>query len=216
MKLELQLLAGQGFVKFSAGSGARHALEIARSIGDVASLPGIAEVQALTPRQIEMTEKSSYSGNFGRGTFPLHTDMAHWHVPPRYFLLRCVRPVEGVYTTFLHTHELFHAEDADTMNRSLFRPRRRIDGRLTMLRLYSGGIYRWDSLFIQPINARAEALRQRITQCIDASALQHVALENFNECILVDNWMTLHGRTAVPPHGISRRIDRVYLSNVTR
>lgn len=216
MKLEVQLLAGQGFVKFSPGSGVSHALEIAKSIGEVASFPGIPEVQTLAPRQIEMTEKSSYSGNFGTGPFPLHTDMAHWHMPPRYFLLRCVVPVEGVYTTFLHTHELFCAEDADTMNRSLFRPRRRIDGRLTMLRLNSGGICRWDSLFIQPINARAEALRQRISQRIDTSSPRHVALENFNECILVDNWMTLHGRTAVPPHGISRRIDRVYLSNITR
>jgi len=216
MDLEFQRLDEQGFVKFSVASGVTQTLEIARSIGDVALLPGIAEVQTLTPKQAEMTEKSSYSGNFGTGPFPLHTDMAHWHTPPRYFLLRCVRPAEGVYTTFLHARKLFHAEADDTMNRSLFRPRRRIDGRLTILRLNSGGMYRWDSLFIQPINDRAEALRQRIAQRIDVCSPLHVALEESNECIVVDNWKTLHGRTAVPPQCMSRRLDRVYLSNITR
>src|SRR6185436_2134964 len=41
---------------------------------------------------------NTYSGIFGLGRFPFHTDLAHWPVPPRYLVLRCIRGYEDVPT----------------------------------------------------------------------------------------------------------------------
>ena len=59
-------------------------------LGVVVRLPGVSEVQTLTPRRIEHSPPNTYSGNFGTREFPLHTDLAHWFEPPRFFALRCV------------------------------------------------------------------------------------------------------------------------------
>ncbi|MGO4910705.1 hypothetical protein ACEN2J_20760, partial [Pseudorhodobacter sp. W20_MBD10_FR17] len=45
-------------------------------------------VQALVPRS--EAAPNSYSGIYGLGHFPFHSDLAHWRTPPRYLLLRCV------------------------------------------------------------------------------------------------------------------------------
>src|SRR5881396_827254 len=50
---------------------------------------GIPTVQTLRPRLVDESLTNQYSGRYGLGEFPLHTDLAHWARPPRYFLLRC-------------------------------------------------------------------------------------------------------------------------------
>src|SRR2546423_858394 len=69
--------------------------EVARSAGRLvnveALLPGsgIPSVQVLHPRPQAEAPRNQYSGTFGLGEFPLHTDLAHWSRPPRYLMLRC-------------------------------------------------------------------------------------------------------------------------------
>ena len=214
MQIDLRALAQNGFVKFSCDSSTDGTLNIADAIGSVASPAGIPMIQTLMPRKAESVQRSSYSGNFGLGDFPLHTDLAHWHVPPRFFLLRCVQPADHVHTTFVKAAELFRCEDHITLRRSLFRPRRRLDGRLTMLRLYDRGAYRWDELFIQPMNSIASELQTRIASRISNMLVQKVAFESAKDCIVVDNWNVLHGRSAVSGIGRCRVVERVYLSAV--
>src|SRR5262245_32192863 len=45
-------------------------------------------VQHLIPRA--SSTPNTYSGIYGLDRFPFHTDLAHWRMPPRYLLLRCV------------------------------------------------------------------------------------------------------------------------------
>ena len=62
---------------------------------------GIPTVQTLKPRTERQAPKSHYSGIFGLDEFPLHTDLAHWAMPPRYFMLRCIHGSPDVTTKLL-------------------------------------------------------------------------------------------------------------------
>ena len=207
-------LQTHGFVCFASTFPSKSTIDVAQSIGEVMNISGIAAVQVLIPRQSKGLEKSSYSGMYGTNSFPLHTDMAHWHVPPRYFLLRCIEPTKDVLTCFARSGDIFGPEAELTLKRALFRPRRRLDGRLTCFRLREGECYRWDSAFIQPVNALASELRSRILERIANAQLKTVCLAKTGDCILVDNWKTLHGRSGIPRDAARRCIERVYLNSV--
>ena len=57
-------------------------------LGTVVQVQGLAEIQELKPRLQTEASPNIYSGNYGYGRFPLHTDLAHWCIPPRYLVLR--------------------------------------------------------------------------------------------------------------------------------
>jgi L-asparagine oxygenase len=82
-------------------------LEVAAAFGRVVDIErvlpgsGIPVVQSLKPRKHEEVSQHQYSGHCGFGAFPLHSDLAHWTFPPRYFLLRCVTGAEDVFTRIL-------------------------------------------------------------------------------------------------------------------
>src|SRR5690349_10501628 len=107
--LKIGEVTSNGFVRLSTNPS-MSTLEVARLLGQVIHLDGIAEVQRLSPTFSENVEKNRYSGLYGTQPFPLHTDLAHWHVPPRYFLLRCLEPAKQVSTQFLHSREVLGPE----------------------------------------------------------------------------------------------------------
>lgn len=202
-----------GFVRLSTRLSLT-TLEIAESLGTVLSLEGIAKVQSLVPRHAEEVEKNRYSGLYGTHAFPLHTDLAHWHIPPRYFLLRCVEPAENVPTNFVHSSDVLAFEADSILKRALFRPRRRQDGRLTCLRLRERECFRWDPTFLEPINTLAIELRARILDRIAKVPRRSIAFAAAGECVVVDNWKTLHSRAEVPSDGMHRKLERVYLETL--
>ncbi len=181
-------------------------------LGKIAHVPGALAVQNLVPSESKEKEASSYSGNFGMGEFPFHTDLAHWYKPPRFLLLRCIVPSSEVFTSVLASEPLFSKENKNDLRRSLFRPRRRLDGRLSALRLFEKNFYRWDTLFLKPINNLAKSLQSRIEEKIMESSPHKVALEKAGDCVLIDNWNVFHARSAIPLRAENRKIERVYLS----
>ena len=218
MSIDQRSLEKYGYVRFSCNSRRRlqSTLEVAHSIGEVLVPPGVPIVQTLTPSRAEDKEASSYSGNYGMDEFPLHTDMAHWYVPPPYLLLRCIRPAEQVCTTIVSIRNIVDAEDPEIFKRALFRPRRRLDGRLSIFRLYDRGIFRWDQLFVLPINTRAKELQARIAERIEDADVARLCCESANDCILIDNRSAIHGRSSVPGFASNRVLERVFLSRFNR
>ena len=207
-------LAEKGYVRVKALTATETTFALARRLGLVSVVPGISPVQRLVPRVVEQFSPTSYSGIYGHGKFPLHTDMAHWYVPPHFILLRCVHPTPEVETLVLHSQHLLGSEDPLTLRRALFRPRRRLDGRLTCLRLQETGRCRWDPLFIVPINKIAVEVRERVVQRIETARIEKLSLETPIDCIILDNWSVLHGRTEVPSGCLGRKLERVYLDSV--
>jgi L-asparagine oxygenase len=216
VSIDQRSLAKYGYARFSCNSKFQSTIEVARSVGEVVVPQGVPLVQTLTPSRVEDKEASSYSGNYGMEEFPLHTDMAHWYVPPPYLLLRCIQPAEHVYTTVVSIRAIVGAEDPEIFKRALFRPRRRLDGRLSILRLYDRGIFRWDQLFVLPINSRAIELQARIAALIENEEVARVCYESTTDCVLVDNRNAVHGRSSVPRFAASRVLERVFLSRLNR
>src|ERR1035437_5471538 len=70
-------------------------------LGQIDFVEGIRAVQTLTPLRVTDSTPNTYSGNFGTGEFPLHTDLAHWVIPPRYIALRCISGTASVGTMLL-------------------------------------------------------------------------------------------------------------------
>jgi L-asparagine oxygenase len=157
---------------------------------------------------------NTYGGNYGFGPLPLHTDLAHWHQPPRYLMLRCLVGDAAVKTQLVHRADALRGLPESTVARALFRPRRRLDGRMYLVRLRQGEIFRWDQLFLTPDNAEARAVREALTECDVERHAHIVSLDTPGRTLVVDNWNMMHGRSAVPCSGSNRRIERAYFAEV--
>ena len=85
MRDEIQ---GKGFVVREKYQSHLSTAEVARSFGTIVDVDRllpfskIPSVQSLRPRDATRVKQNQYSGNYGLTGFPLHTDLAHWIVPP--------------------------------------------------------------------------------------------------------------------------------------
>lgn len=194
-------------------------IEIAAHIGTPLDLnphlkhSAVPLVQSLKPDAV--VDPSRYSGVFGFGEFPLHTDLAHWRLPPRYFVLRCVVSGTGVATLLLSTQEIVDRIGVSLLQRALFSTRRNDHGtpflRRALETQMSAALLRWDPVFLL---ARNDSARTMSAQMASGNwATRWIELAQ-GDVLVIDNWRMLHGRTAVPESARSRCVERVYLERL--
>lgn len=173
-------------------------------------------VQDLVPRVI--STPNTYSGVYGIGDFPFHTDLAHWAIPPRYLMLRCVIGYGDVNTQLVEFKSLLDAVTMDTLNRALFKPRRPTNGSLSLFRLCESTDYglrfRWDELFLKPASRLGEVVRDSLKAKLAVTKPSSISLIKSGDTLLIDNWRMLHSRTQIPNNRQDRRIQRVYLESL--
>ena len=184
-------------------------------LGAVVRLPGVGEVQVLTPHRTDHAPPNTYSGNFGIQAFPLHTDLAHWFLPPRYFGLRCVIGSRNVSTSLVDIKDLISVVGRRNLTRALVRPRRPLKRKRPLLRLLScrgdgSEIFRWDSLFVVPATNESQAICETVADSLASIEPKQVWLENPGDTLILDNWRMLHGRSQVSIEGEHRRVERAY------
>ena len=201
-------------------------IAIGRSIGSVVNVPKLLSrddipiVQTLKPCGKAEASKNQYSGNYGLNEFPLHTDLAHWAIPPRYLMLRCQKSSWTVATRLLASSTLASMLDTTILRQALVRPRR--PGRngilcLLPLTFYAEGIsgIRWDPLFLIPMNeAAGRVAKTMLTHDWQQSKLISLTLAEPGDTLILDNWRILHGRSKISRTEIDRRLERIYLSEV--
>ena len=209
-----QELQEQGYLNLGVIDPDFETLAIAESIGSVVKNSSFTTVQSLTPKHKKESAANIYSGNFGLKEFPLHTDLAHWHIPPRFFILRAKVPAPDVSTTVLHYSKFVQDLPSKLVDRALFKPRRKLDGKIFLLRLTHEGISRWDDIFISPENDSARCISEHIKNKDFNTMVDKVSFKNKGETLLVDNWNVLHGRTKVLQGSLDRSVERVYLSEI--
>lgn len=209
----LQELVERGYVSFSSDSK-ESMFEVAQRIGNIFNVPTMPLIQTLTPRLKENEQDNTYSGNFGVDEFPFHTDLAHWYVPPRYLFLRSLVPVIDVETRLIDSKNICDGIDACILSRAHFKPRKKLDRTANLLKLKQGGIFRWDSIFIEPANSIAEELRWKIQANLSNSKFISLYLAEKGCCLLIDNWRMLHGRSAISTKSMHRKIERVYFEEM--
>lgn len=133
-------------------------------------------------------------------------------------LLRCINPAAEVFTPLLHRESALAGISSLTIRRALYHPRRRLNGRLALLRLIQPtntySVFRWDQLFLRAANDEAAEVANQMVGIEPGEASTQIVFQNQGDTLLVDNWSMLHGRSAVPEQGINRLIERVYLGEV--
>ena len=170
----------------------------------------------LAVRDRGQTAPNTYSSRYGLEPFPWHTDFAHWLMPPRFLLLRCLVGFPDVLTRLVDAHLVSAAVGAGTLFRALVRPRRPRGGVLPLLRILSrpnpnSVLIRWDEEYIRPAS---EAGRKGIAEFARAVATQEVTdirLSEPGDTLIIDNWRMLHGRSHVPLTSAGRILERSYL-----
>lgn len=197
-----------------------HAAERLGKLLDIQRLlPGsaVSSVQTLAPKPADDATANQYSGTFGLGEFPLHSDLAHWAVPPRYFMLRCLLGTPAVSTQLLPVEAVAAAVGHRLIRKAVFLPRKWVPGSphcpLPMLfqRDEATGV-RWDSLFLRPFNRPASDVALAMSGRRWGNALRSVALVKLGDTLVIDNWRMLHGRSSVNQRSTGRRIERAYIS----
>ncbi len=171
-------------------------LVVARALGQPLDPLGRGAIQELIPRS--NSTPNTYSGSYGLGSFPFHTDLAHWRTPPRYLLLRCVTGYADVPTLLLDGQDVFDAVPVDILARAIFKPRRPRNGALELLRLYeptdNGYCFRWDDLFLRPASRVGDVADRRIKEQLSRSEPLRIALAHAGDTLL---WT---GQTSVDIH----------------
>lgn len=188
-------------------------------LGNASDLGPRASVSELRPHRTQDQPLNTYSGNYGLGEFPLHTDMAQWHIPPRYILLRCMVGFAEVPTTLVDGLSLIGRLGAANLTRALVRPRRPMQGKLSLLRLLQpiddgDHILRWDQKYIKAASVTGEQVLGSFRALLASTPNLHVPLRRSGDILLLDNWRMLHGRAQVPDHCRGRLIERAYLGSL--
>jgi L-asparagine oxygenase len=190
-------------------------LELARKVGSTEEIAGVPLVQKIIPREEMRAPRNVYSGNYGLGAFPLHTDLAHWHVPPRYMILRCITPAPQVFTRVVDFTRCLAGVSEGTIQRAQFVPRRKLSGKKHLLRLCQRiadhHLWRWDELFIIPANSEAIEIRNHLSSAMAKCGGATISFLHYADTLIIDNWRMLHGRSPVPTTDLSRVVERVYL-----
>ena len=188
------------------------------SIGDLLPGSGIPDVQRLIPREKSVEFSNQYSGEFGLKNFPLHTDLAHWTRPPRYFMLRCIQGSPKVSTTLCPTASITSTFGRSRLQTALVKPRKtgRYVKSILLNLAFSPEVksaLRWDSLFLTSMNNDAHEFRRFMSELGSQFIEERVVLANLGDTLLIDNWCMLHGRDSVPA-GETRIIERVYMAEI--
>ena len=188
-------------------------------LGELVRLPGVAEVQVLAPRHEDQAPLNTYSGNFGIQEFPLHTDLAHWFVPPRYFVLRCVIGSKQVSTNLVDIKDLISIVGRRNLTRVLVRARRPLKGSRPLLRLLSSRadgneLFRWDQLFLAPATDESRDIYETVADALASIEPIEVFLANPGDTLILDNWRMIHGRSQVSTVDELRRVERAYFGAI--
>lgn len=216
-----QLVEQQGYAFFPSFYPDLAPLAAAVALGTPEKVDGLRLVQELLPMTPELTTPNTYSGNFGLGAFPLHTDLAHWAKPPRYLLLRCANGDPDAQTQIVDGRAVVAAVGSIVLARCLARPRRPMKGAFQLLPIWHDTfepiqkLIRWDSVYLKPANAYAQDVFRQVEDSL--MHLQPIArvLLTKGDTLLLDNWRMLHGRSPVQNRASSRQLHRLYLSSLT-
>ena len=191
--------------------------DVAAEIGHTLTPWDDGVVQQLVPRA--MSTPNTYSGIFGLGQFPFHTDLAHWQRPPRYLLLQCIKGYVDVPTLLLDGKLIANAVSLDILRRAIVRPRRPQAGVLRPLCLWQPGdgendLLRWDEVFLKPASRVGELAFKLMREQLNAAQPTPVSLVEAGDALVIDNWRMLHSRPPIVPGREDRELARVYLERL--
>ena len=164
-------------------------IEALSDFGQIDTLEGLNTVQTLTPQDLLEAPPNTYSGNFGVAEFPLHTDLAHWAVPPRFLALRCIKGSENIATRLLDGRALIAHFGLELLRTIILLPRRPMQNGKQLLQLLerveSSNQFRlrWDSIYLKPATKySSEQLTNVLAFISNSQPIELILLERGDTC----------------------------------
>lgn len=173
-------------------------------------------VSTLIPRHKADSNYNTYSAIFGFDDFPYHTDLAHALLPPNYLLLRCVKGAKNVKTKIIRSGNIMGNYDPVKLKKCIFRPRDKLSlmSSFPLPLIFDNSYLRWDSVFLRPVNKTAEDFHNWMSVTKWHDIERTYSLSNKGDCLIINNWTSLHSRSAVSNKDKSRVVERIYLSEI--
>lgn len=215
-----QIVSERGYALIARHKPELKTVDAVSLLGRVLTLEGFSAIQELRPRAKSDAPPNTYSGNFGTGEFPMHTDLAHWAVPPHYLALRCIKGAPEVATSVFDGSVMINDIGETSLRRTLVQPRRPLRNGKPLLRLldyfneYGAGALRWDSVFLRPATVDSRKTHLLVAAYIASVVAKEIVLLATGDTLIVDNWRMMHRRSPVPTGAHDRHIDRVYLGEL--
>lgn len=173
-------------------------------------------VQQLIPRAT--ATPNTYSGIYGLDRFPFHTDLAHWRLPPRYLLLRCLKGYADIPTMLIDGRAIFVGSTLNSLTRAIVKPRRPQGGAVPLLRLCeqvgASHRFRWDDIFLVAASRTGEAAIETVRSLLSDAEQLSIALAVAGDTLIIDNWRMLHARSPIVSGREDRIIERIYLERL--
>jgi alpha-ketoglutarate-dependent taurine dioxygenase len=194
-------------------------LPLANDLG-IPVLPGHRQplITRLTPRPSEDARPRSLSARYAQGAIPLHTDNAHWRIPPRYVLLRLAEgSASRRPTLLLDFHKAaFDAAELKILRRHVWLVNggrgRFLTSIVTDQLVRGASVVRYDPNCMRPaLDSFMTSYSVLKAALIPASAL---AVEwQPAVTLVIDNWRVLHGRGDAPVRDEARVLERLLVAD---
>lgn len=214
--MDAHKLATRGWVFLHHSEPRGHMLNIANSLGRAITPPNRPTLHRLKARATSDAVRNSYSGRFGYGQFPFHTDMANWTTPPRYVLLRQNAGDSSIPTLLLDSQRVLSCVPSKQLERGIWTARARhrsfVCNLLSARKNFS--LFRWDPYTLVPRSEEAQNVTRLLFEEIQKQKESYLTSITFDsEAILViDNWRMLHARPAIPVQAQTRELERLLVA----
>lgn len=174
-------------------------------------------VHFLRPTSQANADDNSYSGNYGLGEFPFHTDFAILKAPPRYMYLRCEVGSSNVGTLLKDGFPFSGPKHLSLLARATVRPRRRTREGRPLLRLVERVSderrIRWDPLYLAAASPSAKTTIDEVKQRLQDTKTERFVFDKYGDTLVLDNWRMLHAREFISDPK-ERVIARCYLESL--
>ncbi|WP_047980183.1 Fe(II)-2OG oxygenase family protein [Ornithinibacillus contaminans] len=175
-------------------------LKLARAIGvPIASRRHGSLLDKLRLQEVHEANPNSLSAIHGTGTFPLHSDTAHWKTPARFVILFAKEIKSACYPTILMDTTVLDFDETkyEVLKRGIFTVK---NGRRSFLTTIisnseknSSEFIRYDQGCMKPANKTGETADKYLNKLIDNAEPIIVNWEQ-GDLLIFDNWRFLHGR----------------------
>jgi alpha-ketoglutarate-dependent taurine dioxygenase len=168
-------------------------------------------IRDIRPQTRTTAPSNSLSSRFGLGSFPFHTDVAHWTTPARYLMLYCLHPGRGERPTLLQDSRSW-SEAADIMRVASCEVWKsgHVRPQLCTVSTVRNGHFaiRFDEACMTPMTSAAIHLRDQIRRNIQLSPITTVDW-SAGMLLVLDNYRMLHARGMASRPDLDRVIRRV-------
>jgi L-asparagine oxygenase len=214
MTLDFGTLERDGFCVASGISG-REVLDfVQHHLGPIRVDPRNPEpVRDIRPQTAHVAKSNTLSSRYGVGSFPFHTDTAHWEHPARYLVLFCVSPGEGGRPTLLQDSRSWRFDDAeeDLACQALWAIGHRRP-RLSSIAVCSRGqlAIRYDMDCMRPMTADARKSKTLLESRIYARPCERIDWQA-GKLLAIDNHRMVHARGEAEQPDPNRVLKRILI-----